>query len=71
MQKGLGEVEKALQMKPDYIDASSTRGCSCASQANLEKDVAKQQALIKEATGLSDKAEDPSEAEGFRRLGRN
>jgi tetratricopeptide (TPR) repeat protein len=56
VQKGLGEVEKALQMKPDYIDAIVYKGLLLRLEANLEKDVAKQQALIKEATGLSEKA---------------
>ncbi len=56
VQKGLGEVEKALEMKPDYIDAIVYKGLLLRLQANLEKDVAKQQALLKEATQLSDKA---------------
>jgi len=56
VQKGLGEVEKALEMKPDYIDAIVYKGLLLRLQANLEKDAGKQQALIKEATGLSEKA---------------
>jgi len=56
VQKGLGEVEKALQMKPDYIDAIVYKGLLLRLQANLEKDVTRQQALLKEATQLSDKA---------------
>jgi tetratricopeptide (TPR) repeat protein len=56
VQKGLEEVEKALSMKPDYIDAIVYKGLLLRLQANLEKDVAKQQALLKEATQLSEKA---------------
>ena len=36
----------------------STRACCSASQANLEKDPAKQQALLKEADQLRDKAQE-------------
>jgi tetratricopeptide (TPR) repeat protein len=56
VQRGLGEVDKALDMKSDYIDAIVYKGLLLRLQANLEKDVSKQQALIKEATQLSDKA---------------
>ena len=56
MQKGLSEVEKALEMKSDYIDAIVYKGLLLRLQANLEKDVTKQQSLLKEATGLSEKA---------------
>ncbi|MDO8795224.1 MAG: tetratricopeptide repeat protein [Vicinamibacterales bacterium] len=56
VQKGLAEVEKALDMKSDYIDAIVYKGLLLRSQALLEKDVAKQQSLIKEATQLSEKA---------------
>jgi len=56
VQKGLVEVDKALEMKPDYIDAIVYRGLLLRLQANLEKDVTKQQSLLKEATQLSEKA---------------
>jgi len=56
VQKGLGEVDKALEMKPDYIDAIVYRGLLLRLQANLEKDPTKQQSLLKEATQLSEKA---------------
>ena len=56
VQKGLSEVEKALEMKSDYIDAIVYKGLLLRLQANLEKDVTKQQSLLKEATGLSEKA---------------
>jgi Flp pilus assembly protein TadD len=56
--KGLTEVDKALTIKSDYIEALVYKGLLLRLQANQEKDVTKQQALIKEATTLRDKAED-------------
>jgi tetratricopeptide (TPR) repeat protein len=58
IQKGLAEVEKALQIKPDYVDALVYKGLLLRLQANMEKDPAKQQALLKEAVALHDKAEE-------------
>ena len=54
--KGLDAVEHALQIKPDYIEALVYKGLLLRSQAILEKDPAKQQALLKEAEQLSEKA---------------
>ena len=56
--KGTTAVDHALQLKPDYIEAITYKGLLLRLQANLEKDPAKQQALIKEAVSLHDKAED-------------
>jgi len=56
--KGIDAVNKALQIKPDYVDALIYKGLLLRVQANLEKDVAKQQALLKEAIALRDQAED-------------
>jgi tetratricopeptide (TPR) repeat protein len=56
VQKGLSEVERALEMKPDYVDAIVYKGLLLRLQANLEKEPSKQQDLIKQATALSDKA---------------
>mgnify|MGYP006268430085 FL=1 len=53
---GLTAVDKALQIKPDYVEAMTYKGLLMRTQALVEKDPAKQQALIKEATALSDKA---------------
>jgi len=58
VQKGLEAVDKALQIKPDYTEALVYKGLLLRLQANLEKDPAKQQALIKQATELRDKAEE-------------
>lgn len=56
VQKGLESVDKALKLKADYVEAITFKGLLLRLQANLEKDPAKQQALLKEATALSDKA---------------
>ena len=58
VQKGLAAVDQALQIKPDYIEAIVYKGLLLRLQANLEKDPAKQQELLKEADALHDKAEE-------------
>jgi tetratricopeptide (TPR) repeat protein len=58
VQKGLQSVEKALKLKTDYVEAITFKGLLLRLQANLEKDPGKQQTLLKEATALSDKAND-------------
>jgi tetratricopeptide (TPR) repeat protein len=57
VQKGIQADDKALQLKPDYVDALVFKGLLLRLQENLEKDPGKQQALIKQATELHDKAE--------------
>ena len=54
--KGMTAVDHALQLKPDYVEALVYKGLLLRLQANLEKDPVKQQALLKEATALSEKA---------------
>jgi tetratricopeptide (TPR) repeat protein len=56
--KGLEAVNKALQIKPDYMEALVYKGLLLRVQAALEKDAAKQQQLLKEAVALKDQAED-------------
>jgi predicted Zn-dependent protease len=56
--KGIQAVDHALQIKPDYAEALVYKGLLLRLQANLEKDPAKQQALIKEADALRDKAQE-------------
>jgi tetratricopeptide (TPR) repeat protein len=58
VQKGIVAVDKGLQIKPDYIDALIYKNLLLRLQANTEKDPSKQQALLKEANELRDKAED-------------
>ena len=56
--KGTTAVDHALQLKPDYIEAITYKGLLLRLQANLEKDPAKQQQLLKEANDLRDKSEE-------------
>jgi tetratricopeptide (TPR) repeat protein len=57
IQTGLDAEDKAIQLKPDYMEALVYKGLLLRLQANLEKDVNKQKALIKEADELRDKAQ--------------
>lgn len=54
--KGMEQVDKAIQLKPDYMEAITYKNLLLRLEANLEKDVAKQQALLKEADKLRDYA---------------
>jgi len=54
--KGIEQVDKALQLKPDYMEALTYKNLLLRLQANLEKDPAKQASLIKEADRLRDQA---------------
>jgi len=54
--KGLAAVDKALQLKPDYVEAITYRGLLLRVQAAMEKDAAKQKALLTEANQLQEKA---------------
>ena len=54
--KGLEAVDKALSLKADYVEALTFKGLLLRLQANVEKDGSKQQQLLKEATELSDRA---------------
>jgi len=56
--KGIEAVDHALQIKGDYVEAITFKGLLLRLKANLEKDPAKQQALLKEAVALSDRAND-------------
>jgi tetratricopeptide (TPR) repeat protein len=56
--KGVAEVDKALEIKPDYIEALVYKGLLLRLRANTIKDPAEQQNLLKEATRLRDKAEE-------------
>jgi tetratricopeptide (TPR) repeat protein len=58
VEKGVEAVNKAIALKADYMEAITYKGLLLRLQANLEKDVAKQQALLKEATQLQERAID-------------
>jgi tetratricopeptide (TPR) repeat protein len=53
---GLASVNKALEIKPDYVEAMTYKGLLLRTQALIEKDPKKQQDLIREGTALSEKA---------------
>ena len=58
IQAGLEEADKALALKPDYFEALTYKNLLLRSQALVEKDPAKQQALIRQADQLRDKAQE-------------
>ena len=53
---GMEAVNKAISIKPDYLEAIVYKGLLLRLQANMEKDRTKQQALLKEADALRDRA---------------
>src|SRR5262249_49270313 len=57
IQKGLQASDKALQIRPEYVDALVFKGLLIRLEANIEKDPGKQQALIKEAEQINTQAE--------------
>ena len=54
--EGLASVNKALELKSDYVEAMTYKGLLLRTQALIEKDPEKQQELIREGTALSEKA---------------
>jgi predicted Zn-dependent protease len=56
VQKGIQAIDHALQIKPDYAEALVYKGLLLRLEANMEKDRDKQQALLKQADQLRDKA---------------
>ena len=60
--EGLRAVDKALEIKPDYIEAMTYKGLLLRTQALVEKDPKKQQELIREGTALGDKANEMRKA---------
>ncbi len=53
---GLQEVDKALRLKPDYIDALVSKGLLIRLKAGLTKDKAEYDRLMKDAQTYTDKA---------------
>ena len=58
VQKGIEAVDHALQLNPQYAEALIYKGLLLRLEATYEKDVAKQQALLKEADQVRDKAQE-------------
>ena len=58
VQAGIAAIDKALSINDQYMEALVYKNLLLRVQANLEKNPARQQALLKEATALSNRAED-------------
>jgi len=56
VQAGIEEVDKAIALKNDYVEAITYKNLLLRLQANLEKDVARQKDLLREADKLRDQA---------------
>jgi len=54
--KGLDAADKALQIKPDYLEAIVYKGLLLRNEAAMEKDRKKYQELMDEATALTNRA---------------
>lgn len=59
---GITAVDKALELKPDYVEAMTYKGLLLRTQALVEKDPKKQQELIRQGTALGDKANEMRKA---------
>jgi len=57
VQKGMENVDQALKLKSDYVEAMIYKGLLLRLQALWEKDPAKQQALLKQADAIRDQAQ--------------
>ncbi len=58
VQMGIGAVDKALALNAQYMEALVYKNLLLRVQANLERNPARQQALLREATQLSNRAEE-------------
>lgn len=58
VQKGVEAVDRALQIKADYMEALVYKNLLLRLEANMEKDHDKAMALVKQADQLRDKAEE-------------
>jgi predicted Zn-dependent protease len=56
IKRGLEAADKAISIKPDYVDAMVMKNLLLRQQALVEKSPAKQQELLKQANELRDKA---------------
>jgi tetratricopeptide (TPR) repeat protein len=54
--KGIAATDKAIAIKNDYLEAIVYKGLLLRLQANMEKDRAKQQELLRQADALRDRA---------------
>ena len=56
VKNGITSVDKALALNPDYVEALTYRGLLLRIEAAMEKDAARQKALLNEASQLQEKA---------------
>ena len=56
VQQGIQAIDKAIELKPDYFEALTYKNLLLRVQATLEKDPARQQALLREADQFRDRA---------------
>lgn len=56
--RGLNEVNQAIKIKPDYIEAITYKGLLLRLQANMERNVDRQKALLREAEELQAQAKE-------------
>ena len=56
VKNGLTSIDKALALNADYVEALTYRGLLLRIEAAMEKDAARQKALLSEATQLQEKA---------------
>jgi tetratricopeptide (TPR) repeat protein len=62
IEDGLAAVNRALEIKTDYVEAMTYKGLLLRTKALIVKDPAEQQKLIREGTALSDKANEMRKA---------
>ena len=62
LEKGVAATDQALEIKPDYLEAMVYKGLLLRLQANMEKNRARQQELLKQADALRDKAKELQKA---------
>jgi len=58
VQSGMDAIDHALMIRPDYVEALVYKNLLLRLQANMERDPAKQQALLKQADQFRDKAQE-------------
>jgi tetratricopeptide (TPR) repeat protein len=58
VQQGIQAVDKAIELNPNYFEALTYKNLLLRVQANLEKNPARQQQLLREANEWRDKAQD-------------
>jgi TonB family protein len=56
IRQGIGATDRALALQPDYVEALAYKNLLLRTQANLESDPARQQALLTEADALRTRA---------------